>query len=266
MSINTPFNHPLLRDSLFDLLETLPEGPPTEVGVLGSGPFDAADFDDFLRWLGLATFVPSAREGVLVIGRDDWTEEDLRRFVTSTRHGSGPRVYSQEMFLYFLLTGYDPHDLDPDERATFTEGHGVFAYLAKQGFAWPSTNAPPGSAELPVNWRKVGLLKHLGYSVGRSGLPRKNRQRILRAAFLGPLPTEMPPDYTAEWGKPRSAVRLKKIACSIAAFCRNARRRDRPPDQAIDDWEQDLRWLKRTYYEGRFSFRWPTVPREGASS
>ena len=164
------------------------------------------------------------------------------------------------MFLFFLITGYNPHDLEPEEVQSFVEDHPAFTYLAKLGFTWPTTEAAPGSSNLQVHWLKVGLLKHMGYSVGRSGLPGGDRQRILKAAFTDALPKVIPPEDLAEWGAPRSAERLRKIACSLAAFCRNARRRSRPPEQAIKDWEQDLRWLKRTYYEGRFSFRWPAVP------
>jgi hypothetical protein len=35
--------------------------------------------------------------------------------------------------------------------------------------------------------------------------------------------------------------------------------------QAIDDWEEDLAYLKETYYHGRYDskFRWPTLRSRG---
>ena len=260
MGINTPFNHRILRDSLFDLLENLPEGTPTEASILGSGPFEATDLDEFLRWIGVDTFVPSAREGALVVGRQNWTKEELGRLVLGPRRSQRLRVYTQEMFLFFLITGYDPYHLEPNERHAFIEDHPAFTCLMKLGFAWPTTEVSSGDAQLQSDWPNIGLLKYMGYSVGRSGLPARDRRRILKSVFTGTLPNVTAADYMAQWGKPRSEVRLAKMARSIAAFCRNARRKARRPDQAIDQWEQDLHWLKRTYYDGRFSFRWPPLP------
>jgi hypothetical protein len=62
----------------------------------------------------------------------------------------------------------------------------------------------------------------------------------------------------AEWGEPKSINRLKKLADSLATFARNARRRrSSDMDHAIAEWEEDLKYLKDTYYTGRFRFDWP---------
>ena len=60
-------------------------------------------------------------------------------------------------------------------------------------------------------------------------------------------------------GRPRSSVRLKKMAESIATFCRNGKRRARSMELAVVEWEQDLEWLRVTYYVGRFRFEWPST-------
>jgi hypothetical protein len=65
--------------------------------------------------------------------------------------------------------------------------------------------------------------------------------------------------YMREWGGPRSGERLLKMANSIAAFCRNEKRKSCPSEEAVSDWEDDLDWLRRTYYRGRFRFHWPSV-------
>ena len=66
--------------------------------------------------------------------------------------------------------------------------------------------------------------------------------------------------YAAEWGRPNTAQRLQKLAETIAALTRNAKRRNAARmDKSIREWESDLAYLKRRYYEGRFSFPWPVT-------
>jgi hypothetical protein len=102
------------------------------------------------------------------------------------------------------------------------------------------------------------MLSYLDYRVGRNGEVGSMRHGILGRVFEGPLPPVFPPDYMSSWGAPKSAARLRKLAESIAAFTRNAkRRRDFKMDDAIADWESDLSFLYEHYYLGRFSFAWP---------
>lgn len=57
-----------------------------------------------------------------------------------------------------------------------------------------------------------------------------------------------------------SAQRLQKLAETIAALTRNAKRRNAARmDKSIREWESDLAYLKRRYDEGRFSFTWPVT-------
>ena len=63
-----------------------------------------------------------------------------------------------------------------------------------------------------------------------------------------------------EWGMPYSPKRLQKMANSIASFARNAKRRhDTKMDNAISEWETDLRFLYEKFYVGRFGFGWPST-------
>lgn len=68
---------------------------------------------------------------------------------------------------------------------------------------------------------------------------------------MNSLPSIENTSYFNEWGQPGSAKRLKKLTDSISAFTRNAKRRNRRNigsfDKAIQDWEADLAYLKRTY-------------------
>ena len=132
--------------------------------------------------------------------------------------------------------------------------------LESTQFVWPTTTANIGSQNLPSDAFKYeeGLLRHYGYKVGIHGLNQSERLEILDSIFLRPLMPMNNYEYQNEWGEPKTARRLQKLAESIAAFTRNAKRRnDKNFGKAIQDWETDLAYLKTTYYDNRFSFRWP---------
>ena len=99
------------------------------------------------------------------------------------------------------------------------------------------------------------------YRVGRShGESATIRRTILKRVFENTLPPAFPKDYMDEWGANTSAVRLQKMAVSIAAFVRNNKRRKIGDyADAIREWESDLRWLYTEYYVGKFRFAsgWP---------
>lgn len=105
------------------------------------------------------------------------------------------------------------------------------------------------------------MLSYLEYRVGKTaGLSSRERQVILSRVFEGKLPRVFEPAYMEEWGDPKSARRLKKMAESLAAFARNFKRLDEDKyDEAIRQWEQDLDFLYHAYYLGRFGFGWPTT-------
>ena len=131
-----------------------------------------------------------------------------------------------------------------------------------QWFRWPTTTAPPGVRRLNgVEWRQRGMLSFLGYHVGETDpAPPNVRWRILEYAFECHLPPLDGPAYYLEWGMPLTAQRLKKMANTLAALTRNAKRRDAMSyGKAIDDWEDDLALLCDKYYLDFFHFGWPAT-------
>jgi len=131
--------------------------------------------------------------------------------------------------------------------------------LIKSGFPWPSTEASPTDGSNPafIDAPTTGMLSHLGYKVGASGLERQERRELLDTVYADRLPPVNSQDYMSEWGEPHSARRLQKMAESIAAFVRNGKRMAHPPKQAIHDWESDLSYLYTEYYVGTYWFPWP---------
>jgi hypothetical protein len=108
----------------------------------------------------------------------------------------------------------------------------------------------------------------MGYAVGDKGLPRNQRRAILRAAFEEDIPTVGSAEYMAQWSQPATPARLEKIANFLAANCQNLKRKGKGTEKAVAEWEDDLRWLKETFYDRlkwpqetyyRDYFDWPTT-------
>jgi hypothetical protein len=253
----TPFTDKSLRDWFFELFtpDTL---PVEDVATVGFGPFSEQDLDDFFRTRGLEVYMPGEHTETVVVGRDGWDGEDLKALLDA-RAGNVLKVYSQEMFLAYLGSCSDPLE-DEAVARRFGQDHPALDFLSALGFDWPKTIVSPGEGEFTAELPQVGLLKHLGYTVGRSGLDERKRREVLRYVFDSPLPTVVSADYMRAWGAPKSAERLQKMANSLATFCRNAKKRKSAATElAVTDWECDLDWLKRTFYTGRFRFQWPSI-------
>lgn len=134
--------------------------------------------------------------------------------------------------------------------------------LRGETFRWPGTevNATSERGEFPaLDIQAEGILGFMDYRVGRTkGQTEGHRRSVLAFAFLKSLPPAFDPEYMAQWGANGSAQRLRKISSSIAAFCRNAKRRDDADlSLAIDHWEADLRFLHKHFYRDNFDFKWP---------
>lgn len=257
--ITNPFRDRQLRDWLCQDLNLTGIGL-TSVMTTGSSPFAEAEFNEFLRRVGIHPYAVMRHTKILVVGRKGWKESELRKLLEA-RSGKKLRVYSQEMFIAFLVTKIDPLTAASEVVKRFGKGHPALSFLSEIGFDWPTTEVySGGGSELPNDWLKLGFLKYAGYNVGRSGGAEKERRAALRKVYsVRRLPTVFPSDYRNEWGLPRSSVRLQKMAYSIAAFCQLAKRRPHAMQLAIKEWEEDLDWLRITYYDGRYQFEWPST-------
>jgi len=96
------------------------------------------------------------------------------------------------------------------------------------------------------------------------GLHVRERQKILRAAFEGKIPTavsriEQLGEYMEQWGRPKTSQRLWRMAKHLRGLI--SYNRKKPTwHQAIDDWGEDLLWMEKELYpQVRFKFGWPGV-------
>lgn len=134
--------------------------------------------------------------------------------------------------------------------------------LSTKYFVWPSTDAQLGDGQIDDSYFQYhqGLLGFMGYRVGESGIGQTQRHDLLDAVYSGRLPTLNSKEYMSEWGEPSTGQRLKKVAESIAAFVRNAKRRNpQRMSLAISEWESDLSYMKERYYRHSLNFIWPNA-------
>jgi len=172
------------------------------------------------------------------------------------------RFISQETFWHCLSSRTDPAQFLPMPKgSTLAEARTAIEKSVRnlsdsaEFFRWPTTEGSPGEGDVQNgDSPESGLLNQLGYKVGVFGALKSHRRQILRSLLESEaLPQVESPDYMAKWGREHSGTRLKKIASSIAAFCKRARGTPGAlTGRSVESWEDDLSWLKRTYYDGRF--------------
>jgi len=230
------------------------------VGTQGSGPFDESEFDDFLMECGVQVRLVSGEipPPVVIFGRQYWEETDVDA-LRAQRPGRSPRVYSQEMVVASMAIGADILDHLGDEISDFIEGHPALEHYNRLKFEDVTFPVLPDASVSPQRkllvsfhsgaWPSTGILREMGYRVGRSGLQEFERRAILVDVLAIELvaASAAANDYVAEWGAPNSGRRLQKMVNAIATFSRNARRRSGDFAAAIEAWDSDVLWLQRTY-------------------
>lgn len=238
-----------------------------EVITIGSGPFGEMEFDEFLNKCGISIYEVSESDlNKIIMGHDDWQEDELDTAIKA-REGKSLKVYSQEMVLASLALGNDLFDVcSREEIESFGRFHPALEYLMNNmGFDWPTTKVSLGLNSLIVDfiggeWPETGVLRKMGYKVGKYGLNEDERREILDKVFNVELipGSDDTKEYIEEWGNLNSEKRIKKMANSIASFIRNKRRDEsRDYSVAINEWEEDLKYLKKKYYRKNYGFIWP---------
>ena len=252
-----PIDNEIVRNWL---LESFPTAPCKEnyISTIESEPYLENDFDEFLRAGGVPLYDVDEDTDVLIVGREfgqDEEDEKILNDILGMREDKPLRVYSQEMFLAHWFSGRDPFE-DEDVAMAFAKGHPALEFISTRWFGWVSTvvKLGDGGEGLFIDAPNTGVLGHLGYKVGKQGLAASERRAILTEVFNSKLPNINSREYMQGWGQPNSKERLKKMADSMAAFCQSQKRRSN--DLAASHYEEDLEWLRRKFYFGRYNFRW----------
>jgi len=228
----------------------------------GSGPFGAVMFDQILSRHGiLACYCGDSHADILIVGREGWSEVDLDLHI-SAREGKSLHIYSQEMAILALLTGHDPFDADDAVLLEFGHGHPALEFLMHHAFTWPIVTQS-WSQDVVVDadaWRNKSPLTAMAYHVGVSStLSLTDRREVLSRIYKGRLifPPGFSPLEQKEWGPPSSCTRLERISTHIARQI--SLRLSRPEyNIAVQEWQEDLGWLKDQFYQKSFQFGWPS--------
>lgn len=256
-------NSPKINDwleSLHSIYEL--DGWSTELATTGNGPFVEDFFDSVLKDYGYEPRLCGASgASVLIVGREDWTEEGLEEQIEA-REGDTLKVYSQEMAVIAIATGNDPFDADEDLLLEFGQDHPALQFLMNNEFAWPGWQ-PRGGGGIIIDsaeWRRGSPLTAMGYHVGvTSELHARERHQLLTRIFKRRL--IFPADFSSEeregWGTPGQSRRLRMIAVHIAKNIAVHGARLGYNSVAAKEWQADLAWLKKQYYDRRLKFRWP---------
>jgi hypothetical protein len=90
---------------------------------------------------------------------------------------------------------------------------------------------------------ETGLLAALGYRVGSTrGLKTELRQAILTRVYYVDLPLVYSRSYMAQWGKPKSSQRRRKLTNTLIGFI-ESKNGQSCFEKAVRDWSEDLDYL-----------------------
>ncbi|WP_145218989.1 hypothetical protein [Planctomycetes bacterium TBK1r] len=149
----------------------------------------------------------------------------------------------------------------------FRVGHPGLEYVSQGWEGWVQTDLDTrnlrssNAKESEIDRVAASPIHKLGYRVGKQGVSTSTRRTILSNAFTGEIPFIKSDSYMKEWGGPRTSKRLRRIAQLLASNINNCAKRANSMSyqEAIEDWRDDLEWLKRNYYNGVHRFDWPSA-------
>lgn len=239
-----------------------------KIAICGDGPWLKKDFDALLKTKGFTPIsTPNSSVDIAIVGRD-FNEEELEGQLIA-REGNRIHFYSQELLIASIAAKQNPlnnPEFYRDLLAEFAVDHPGLRFLMDNfDFPWPLPNISD-SAELV--FYSDGLVEQsplvsMGYHVGiERGLEEGARRKILTNSFSGAYDHLKrwyvdSDEYMARWGKPNSRRRLFQMSHHIHALILN-RRSNPSMKYAVQDWKDDLIWLKR-FYKPYMSFKWPIL-------
>ncbi len=244
----------------------------TPIALHGSGPWDCEDFQVFLESKGFEFVSINEAKNFLVLGELQCEEESINNFISNAISDNFlPRIYTQEMLIYYLITGEDP--IESWSKTTLldsVEGHsGMGVVLAYTDLFWPDkatlVDEDYGVSEIDASdWSDESPLKKLGYTVRDGVLSDRQRHEILNNVFKNSLDHLLTTDLERErWGKAESAQRLYAIVSFIhwlAEFQGNQK------PLAYEKWQTDLSWLKSQFFDKRMQFKWPMYSKKNMAT
>jgi len=258
-------NNLLIRDFLcFD--KTAEDIKLNDVPILitGSSPWKKDEFEEFLSSKNFNCISSNATPDILILGSLEIDTEKIDQIIdTSISIESHLKIYTQELFVYKLITGEDPLKAwEETALLSAVEGHaGIEHILSIEAFQWPNLDKNYARDDYtiseinPADWSEDSPLSKLGYTVREGALSENQRHQILTRVFNESLARYLNGDNDVRiWGKPKSPRRLYAIAQFIkwlSSFQGGAK------PAAANKWKNDLQWLKTQFYLPSMAFKWP---------
>lgn len=269
--LRAQLNAPLvLRVNDADLLHTLAclnsqqviEALGNEPVTLGTGPWKETDFDAALEQAG---FVPQLMDEcamdfeVFIVGYEG-VDIDALAGVLEARleQGLPVRLYSQELWLLYLMTGVDLLSLDSEMlRRTFGSEHLILSAFVNEVWEWPQWPASPDGSEPPGGSFALesgaSPLHAFGYHAGKRTTVSERRDKLKDFLLCKNLTPYFDPDhhdaaYKVSWGRPASSKRLHRMVSHIR-WLHHFQGASPAKSAAREDWSEDLEWIRRTLYK-----------------
>jgi hypothetical protein len=107
-----------------------------------------------------------------------------------------------------------------------------------------------GALDMPQGMEfspEEGVLRLLGYRVGKGGLSTPERRKVLGMIYKLPLASLPRVANWQEWGEAKSSARLGKMQRCLIAFAEQASRRRTPPREAVEAWNADESWISEAF-------------------
>lgn len=268
---NSPFeNHTIFAWFLEQSRKWVKDIEVENVTIIGSNPFNHTKLKEILTsnyhqidFWNSDDFLDFCH--VLVVGRENVNLEILDQHI-KFRQGRNCKIYSQEMIAAYILTGSDPFNASNDLLLAFAKGHPVLEFLLDEYdpgfFYWPHMKVGIGLSSIEVELSQEGMLGALGYHAGKSGLSNKERHVKLSNIFrleTNQLPEIENRESMKKWldSSPKTCERLRLIVQTIFLHWKN-KKNNKTQWKAVQDYEDDLQWLKKKYYEKcNYKFNWP---------
>lgn len=267
--------HPMATAAFLKLLDLIPlkaeELLDQPVAIMGDGPWPSEQLVQMLKKKRVYAVSLKPSVQAVVVGRSNVDTASIKEWLGETYATN--KVYPQELFALYVLTGIDPLEaIDKEHADHWVRKHPVLHELfgdTDVDLTWSFlATTEQTDEEFDEDQEVIHLpegespLVKMGYIVGTHfGLPPLERREILKRAFEGKIPRATNHDnieeYMKQWGAPGTSQRLWRIAKHLAGQI-FLKRRNPTMDVAVSEWSEDLRWLhKHIYPRVRYRFRWP---------
>jgi hypothetical protein len=245
------------------------------VGIEGEGPWEILEEEGLQQFLESKGFdvveITNSNTRHIILGFDsntidyDDVDEQIQRSIDEDFE---LRIYTQELFIIWLITGDDPLDSwDEDDLLALVADHEPMQHvLGHEIFTWPEVSSSDARSDDYVvktfEWSgslaEESPLAKMGYTVRADAISQFKRREILRSAYLS---TQMDRYLLSDsdqkrWGKANTAQRLYSIS-HLISWLAGFQGSTKP--EAKHKWEDDLQWLKKEFYlaNKRMNFSWP---------